>query len=201
MSHGGIVPAMGFEGAYRSGVPPWDIGRPQPAIVRLAEQGLITGDVIDVGCGTGENALYLASTGLMVVGVDAAPTAIARAKEKARLRGSGATFLVADALALASLERTFDVAIDCGLFHTFSDADRLRYVRSLHQALRAGARAIVLCFSEREPGDFGPRRVTQAEIRAAFAAGWTVDSIVEEQFAARLPGGGAQAWLTFLSRV
>jgi SAM-dependent methyltransferase len=201
MSDRAIVTAMGFEGAYRSGLPPWDIGRPQPAIVRVAGQGLITGEVIDVGCGTGENALFLASTGLTVVGVDAAPTAIARAKEKARLRGSGATFLVADALALESLERTFDVAIDCGLFHTFSDADRVRYVRSLHHTLRAGARSIVLCFSEHEPGEFGPRRVTQAEIRAAFVAGWTVDSIVEERFAARLPGGGAQAWLTLLTRV
>jgi SAM-dependent methyltransferase len=196
-----IVPAMGFEGAYRSGVPPWDIGRPQPSIVRLAKRGLIIGDVIDVGCGTGENALYLASTGLTVVGVDAAPTAIARAKEKGRLRRSGATFRVADALELESLERTFDVAIDCGLFHTFSDADRVLYVRSLHHTLRAGARSIVLCFNENEPGEFGPRRVTQVEIRSAFASGWTVDSIVEERFAARLPGGGAQAWLTLLTRV
>jgi len=192
---------MGFELAYRSGVPPWDIGLPQPAIVRLAEEGLIVGAVIDVGCGTGENALYLASTGLTVLGVDAAPTAIGRAREKARQRGSSAMFVVADALALESLERTFDVAIDCGLFHTFSDSDRVRYVLSLHQTLRAGARTVVLCFSEREPGEFGPRRVTQAEIRAAFAAGWRVDSIVEERFAARLPGGGAQAWLTLLTRV
>jgi len=110
-----IVPAMGFEWAYRNGVPPWDIGRAQPAIVRLAEEGLIAGDVIDVGSGTGENALYLASRGLAVVGVDAAPTAIAQAQEKARQRGSSATFLVTDALALEGLRRTFDVAIDCGL--------------------------------------------------------------------------------------
>jgi len=96
-----MVPARGFEGACQNGVPPWDIGRPQPAIVRLAEEGLIAGDVIDVGCGTGENALYLASRGIEVVGVDAAPTAVSRAQEKARQRGSSATFLVADALALA----------------------------------------------------------------------------------------------------
>jgi SAM-dependent methyltransferase len=192
---------MGFESAYRNGVPPWDIGRPQPAIVRLADQGLIAGQVIDLGCGTGENALYLASRGLTVVGVDAAPTAIARAQEKARLRSTEATFLVADALALEALERTFDVGIDCGLFHTFSDADRARFGRSLQRILRAGARYVVLCFSENQPGEFGPRRVTQAEIRATFAAGWTVDSIVAERFAARLPGGGAEAWLALLTRV
>jgi len=191
---------MGFELAYQNGVPPWDIGRPQPAIVRLAELGLIEGDVIDVGCGTGENALYLADRGLEVVGVDAAPTAIARAQEKARLRSRGAAFLVADALELQTLGRTFDIAIDCGLFHTFSDADRTRFERSLHRILRASARYVLLCFSEYQPGDFGPRRVTQAEIRATFETGWRVDSIVAERFAARLPGHGAEAWLALLTR-
>jgi ubiquinone/menaquinone biosynthesis C-methylase UbiE len=191
---------VGFESAYRNGVPPRDIGRPQPAIVSLAEQGLIAGDVIDLGCGTGENALYLASRGLTVVGVDAAPTAIAQAQEKAGRRGTGATFLVTDALALEALGRTFDVAIDCGLFHTFSDGDRVRFERSLRRVLRVGARYVLLCFSERQLGDMGPRRVTQAEIRATFATGWTVDSIVEERFAAQLPGGGAEAWLALLTR-
>jgi SAM-dependent methyltransferase len=192
---------MGFECAYRNGTPPWDIGRAQPAIIRLAEEGLITGDVIDVGCGTGENALYLASRGLAIIGVDAAPTAIAQAQEKARLRSSSATFLVADALALKGLVRTFDTAIDCGLFHTFSDADRVRFECSLHRTLRAGARYVLLCFSEQEPGELGPRRVTQPEIRATFATGWTVDSIVAERFAASLPGDGAHAWLAVLTRI
>lgn len=195
------MPTVGFEWAYRNGVPPWDIGRPQPAIVRLAEQGLIAGDVIDLGCGTGENALYLASTGRPVVGVDAAPTAIARAQEKSRLRGIEATFLVADALKLEALGREFDTAVDCGLFHTFSDPDRVRFERSLHRSLRVGARYVLLCFSEHQPGESGPRRVTQAEIRAAFTAGWTVDSIAAERFAAHLPGDGAQAWLALLTRV
>jgi ubiquinone/menaquinone biosynthesis C-methylase UbiE len=191
---------MGFEWAYRSGEPPWDIGRPQPAIVRLAERGAIAGRVVDVGCGTGENALYLASRGLEVVGVDAAATAIERALRKATQRGIAATFLVGDALALEGRGRTFDVAIDCGLFHTFSDADRARYERSLHRTLRAGARYFMLCFNEHQPGDSGPRRVTQPEIRETFATGWAVDSIVEERFAARLPGGGASAWLASLTR-
>jgi SAM-dependent methyltransferase len=192
---------MGFEWAYRNGVPPWDIGRAQPAIVRLAEAGVIAGDVIDVGCGTGENVLYLASRGLAVIGVDAAPTAIAQAEEKARLRGSTATFLVADALTLEGLGRTFEAAIDCGLFHTFSDLDRVHFERSLHGTLRAGSPYALLCFSEHQPGELGPRRVTQAEIRSTFATGWTVDSIVAERFAAQLPGGGAEAWLALLTRI
>jgi len=191
---------MGFEWAYRSGEPPWDIGRPQPAIVRLTEEGAIEGVVLDVGCGTGENALYLASLGLDVAGVDAAATAIDRARAKAAERDIPVEFLVADALALDGLGRTFDVAIDCGLFHTFSDADRVRFERSLHAALRPGARYFLLCFSEFEPGDMGPRRVTEREIREAFAAGWTVESIVDERFATRWGEDGASAWLASLTR-
>lgn len=191
---------MGFEWAYQNGIPPWDIGRPQPVVVRLAEEGLIIGDVVDVGCGTGENGLYLAARGLRVVGVDAAPTAIAQAQEKARSRSSSATFLVSDALALEGLGRTFDTALDCGLFHTFSDPDRLRFERSLHRVLHQGAHFVLLCFNEHQPGELGPRRVTQAEIRRTFAGGWTVDWIVAERFAARLAGDGAHAWLAFLTR-
>ena len=191
---------MGFEWAYRSGDPPWDIGAAQPAIVRLAEQGVIRGEVIDLGCGTGDNTLYVAARGLAVVGVDAAPTAIARAQEKARGEDSRATFIVADALALDRLGRTFDTAIDCGLFHTFSEPDRVRFERSLHGTLRPGGRYALLCFSEHQPGDLGPHRVTQAEIRATFATGWTVGSIVAERFAVRGPGHGAHAWLALLTR-
>ncbi len=191
---------MGFEWAYRSGTPPWDIGRPQPAILRLAERGLIGGDVIDIGCGTGENALYLASLGSRVVGVDASPTAIARARDKARKRGIEVSFVVADALALEDLGRRFDTAIDCGLFHTFSDEDRPIFERSLRRAVRPGGRYVLFCFSEAEPGESGPRRVTQAEIRATFDVGWRVDSIAAERFAARLPGDGANAWLALLTR-
>ncbi len=134
------------------------------------------------------------------MGVDAAPTAIARAEEKARRDGSRATFRVADACALDRLGRTFDTAIDCGLFHTFSDDDRRGFERGLHGALRAGGRYVLLCSSEHEVGAMGPRRVTQAEIRTTFGEGWAVDSIVAEQFAARLPGEGAHAWLAHLTR-
>src|SRR5665811_23292 len=145
----------------------WGVIRCTSAVVsKTSVVAGAAGDVIDVGCGTGENALYLASRGLEVVGVDAAPTAVARAQEKARLQGSGATFLVADALELQTLGRTFDVAIDCGLFHTFSDADRTRFERSLHRTLRAGGRYALLCFNEHQLGPLGPRRVTQADIRA-----------------------------------
>lgn len=194
---------MGFESAYRNGEPPWDIGQPQPAFKRLAEQGAIAGSVIDVGCGTGENALFLAGLGLEVTGLDAAPTAIARAREKAIARGLAATFIVGDALDLAAVSSSFDVAVDSGLFHVFSDADRLRYARGLQEVLRPGGRYFVLCFSDMQPGTMGPRLVSQAELRATFAEGWRVDSIVAERFATSdgfLEPDGPHAWLASLTR-
>jgi SAM-dependent methyltransferase len=192
---------MGFEWAYRSGVPPWDIGRPQPAIERLVGAGAISGRVIDVGCGTGENALYLASSGFSVVGVDAAPTAIERAEAKAKLRRIPAAFLVADALHLDALGKQFDTAIDCGLFHIFSDDDRQRFARSLHGVLNPGGRYHLLCFSDLEPGVMGPRRVSQTEIRRTFLDGWRVDDIVAERFAVNDVAAGPLAWLASIVRV
>ena len=195
---------MGFDWAYRSGTPAWDIGRAQPVVERLAEEGAFAGSVIDLGCGTGENALYLAARDLEVTGVDAAPTAIARAQEKAAARGLSATFLVADALALPELGQTFDVALDCGLFHVLSDAQRVEFERGLRSLLRPGARYFLLCFSDRQPGFIGPRRVSQPEIRTTFADGWRVAAIEAARFATQDPVRGRQAphaWLASFTRL
>jgi SAM-dependent methyltransferase len=188
-----------FEEAY-SGTPPWEIGRPQPLVVRLEDEGRIVGAVLDAGCGTGENALFLSDRGHEVLGVDAAPTAVARATEKAQRRGSSARFVLHDALALDELGRTFDTAIDSGLFHTFSDEDRAGYVRALAAAVRPGGTALVMCFSEHEPDGWGPRRVTRNELMDAFADGWLIRSIKAERFATTLSQDGAQAWLAEVER-
>ena len=126
------------------------------------------GDVLDVGCGTGENALHLASLGRRVVGIDAAPTAVARAREKAAERGLPAAFLVADALDLAKLRRRFETVIDCGLFHTFEPEQRRPYAHSLCEVLSSGGTLHVLCFSDAEPPGPGPRRIAEHELGDAF---------------------------------
>jgi SAM-dependent methyltransferase len=192
-----------FDDAYAQGTPPWDIGRPQGAIVRAADAGAIGSPVLDVGCGTGENALFLAARGLEVWGVDVAPAAIIRAQEKARARNLPATFRVADALDLGALGRTFQSAIDSGVFHVFDDADRARYVASLAAALRPGGTYVMLVFSDREPTEWGgPRRIREDEIRAAFWNGWAIESLVPERFETNFhPGGSGHAWLAVIRRV
>jgi len=189
-----------FEEAYR-GTPPWDIGRAQPAVERLARGGALAGSVLDAGCGTGENALLVAALGAEVWGLDQVPAAVERAREKARRRGIAATFLVGDALRLEALGRTFDAVLDCGLFHTFADGERPRYVESLAAATRPGGVVHLMCFSEEETGAGGPRRVTRDEIRAAFRRGWAVRSIEPERFQSHLHPDGARAWLARIERL
>ena len=157
--------------------------------------------MLDVGCGTGENALYLAHLGFEVWGIDAAPTAIKKAKEKARKRGITVNFLVSDALKLQSLRTNFDTIIDCGLFHVLSDEERPIFASSLASALFPGGKYFMLCFSEHEPGSYGPRRVAQAEIWATFGEGWKINYIREAEFETRFGPEGIKAWLSSITRL
>ena len=183
--------------------PPWDIGRPQPAFVRLADQGLLAGQVLDSGCGTGEHTLLAAAHGATATGIDLSARAIALARAKAAGQGLGARFETGDVLRLGDLGLAFDTVIDSGVFHVFSDEDRLRYVASLASALRPGGRCYLICFSDRQPGDAGPRRVSQDELRAAFSDGWAIISIEAERFELSQERFGipaAQAWLAVIER-
>jgi SAM-dependent methyltransferase len=192
-----------WDDSYAGSMPaPWDIGRPQPAFLRLAERGLLAGRVLDAGCGTGENTLLAASRGADAVGVDVSPRAVEQARGKAASRGISARFEVADALSLGDLGLTFDTVIDSGLFHVFDDDSRARYVASLGSVLHAGGHCYLMCFSDRQPGDAGPRQVTQGELRAAFS-GWTVVSIQADTFDVNpgiFDGTTVQAWLATIAR-
>ncbi|HLW44865.1 MAG TPA: class I SAM-dependent methyltransferase [Acidimicrobiales bacterium] len=195
----GLVTDGDFDAAYL-GTPPWDIGRPQDAFVHLAQSGAISGRVLDSGCGTGEHALLAAARGLDATGIDSSPRAISLAKRKAAERGSPARFAVWDALELTALNERFDTVLDCGLFHIFDDDDRARYVEQLGGVLVAGGKYFMLCFSDREPGDWGPRRVTEEELRQSFLAGWTVDSIEPSGLETTLDGHTVDAWFVSVTR-
>lgn len=191
-----------FDDAY-DGTPPWDIGRPQPAFVRLVEDGALReGPVLDLGCGTGENALFLAAKGFDVLGIDGSAKAIAKAIRRADERKLEATFLVHDTLDLVALKRTFPTAIDSGLFHVFGNRERVRFRDQLRRVLRPGGTYFMLCFSEKEPADWGgPRRVTREEIREAFPPpAFRVRSIRAARFASNFHDGGGRAYLATIER-
>jgi SAM-dependent methyltransferase len=191
------------ESYRRDAPPPWDIGRPQPAFAALAEEGLFRGSVFDAGCGTGEHTLLAASLGATAYGVDMSPTAIERARAKAKSRGLSVRFDAGDLLSLPLPAAAFDTVIDSGVFHSFDDAERPRYVSVLSSVARPGAALCLMCFSERQPGEWGPRRVTEAELRTSFAEGWSVDRIEPATFEINpLPEADAvDAWLAVFRRL
>jgi SAM-dependent methyltransferase len=208
-----------FDSAYK-GTPPWDIGRPQKVFIELVRRGELSGSVLDIGCGTGENALFFAGEGYEVWGIDSAPMAIQKAKEKAAGRGLKVHFLVLDALHMSELIRQFDTgretagqvpdqektakqfstATDSGLFHTLSDEDRPVFVENLADVLSPGGTYFMLCFSDQEPPGYGPRRITRGEIRECFSRGWSVNYIRAAVFESRTRTEGPRAWLSSISR-
>lgn len=181
------------------GFAPWDIGRPQKAIIDLEAGGEIRGSVLDVGCGTGENSLFLASKGHDVWGVDLVESAIERAKEKARDRGLKATFKVHSAFKLDLLGRKFDTIMDCGMFHNLDDDERVCFLDNLRSALAPGGTYHMLCFSEKASSR-GPRRLSQPEIRSVFHDGLTVARIRASFFETTVRDDLIPAWLASVVR-
>ncbi len=177
--------------------PPWDTDGPTPFVQDLVQAGQVRDEVLDAGCGTGENAMYLAAQGYRVVAFDAAPVAIEKARIKARQRGVAATFAVADARELMAWDARFETIIDSGLFHVMGkSADRLRYAGALRRVSRPGAVLHLLAFKDRGPrwlgrlgtwlriciSGFGTHGVTEEEIQVAFSDGWAIEAIEERLY-------------------
>lgn len=191
-----------WDAYYRNGSAPWDIGGPQPAVTRLAAKAGFTGPLLDVGFGTGDNALHVASLGVSVLGVELAETAVAIARAKAEERGIAAQFVNGSAFELERLRRTFRTVLDCGLFHSLDDEERLRYVASLGHVTGPDGKVYVLCFSD-EGADIGPHPVSRKELQEAFdpSRGWRVDVIEPERIETRVHDNGVAAWLATIKRI
>jgi SAM-dependent methyltransferase len=195
--------AHDWDGSYAGPSPPWDIGRPQAPFIRLARAGALRGALLDAGCGTGEHTILAARYRASALGIDVSPRAIEIARRKSVERGVDTRFGVLDALRLDTLGEAFDTIVDSGLFHVFDDAARAQYVTAVHDVLHPGGHLHLMCFSDRQPGDWGPRRVTEGELRTAFRAGWRIDSLAPDRFDIN-PGLGVltvEAWLADIVRL
>lgn len=188
------VPFSTFDAAYESGIPPWVIGEPQPAVVELERAGGFSGAVLDAGCGAGEHTVHLARHGHDVLGVDFAPRAVELARRNAEQRGVEARFEVADALRLPEElgRERFDTVLDSALFHVFGDEDRGAYVHSLYGVCRPGAVLHLLALSDKGPG-VGPQ-IGEEVLRGAFEGhtGWEIESLGETTYVGLVPAHHAE---------
>jgi SAM-dependent methyltransferase len=167
----------------------------------VVERLQFAGRVLDVGCGTGEHTLLAAVRGADALGVDISSLAIELARAKAKERGIAARFEVHDALELAQLGGTFDVVLDSGLYHVFRELETRRaYAAQLAGVV--GGTLYLMCFSPRTPGDWGPQRISEDELRETFADGWEIASLEPARFELNpgLPIDEAQAWLLTATR-
>jgi ubiquinone/menaquinone biosynthesis C-methylase UbiE len=185
-----------FAGMYAEGIPPWQIDRPQPEVIRLIEQGKFESPVLDLGCGTGDNTIELARHGLLVKGLDAVPEALERARKKMEQAGlkQSPEFVLGDALRLPESGLKARTVLDCALFHTFSDKERKDYIRGLEAVLSQGGRLHILSFSELETRQPGPRRLSLSEITGSFGKGWRAEDSVRCRYWDRVRPDGAHAW-------
>ncbi|WP_458690348.1 class I SAM-dependent methyltransferase [Nocardia tengchongensis] len=159
---------------------PWDIGGPQPVVQQLVAHGAVRGEVLDPGTGPGHHAIYYASKGYSVTGIDASPSAIERAERNAERAGVQVDFQVADATTLEGFEDRFDTVIDTAFYHVFLDDEEIqtRYVQALHRATKPGACLFMF--------EFGRHNVNGLQLeglpaenfeRVLPAGGWRIDHL------------------------
>jgi cyclopropane fatty-acyl-phospholipid synthase-like methyltransferase len=192
-----------WENVYK-GSPPWDIGAPQPEIIRLVEKNEIKkGRVLDIGCGLGDNSIFLAKRGFCVTCMDIARLAIERGEAKARKQGVKVDFRVGDALKLEKYfgKGHFATVIDSGLFHSLGDDERPLFANQIRRVLIDGGKYFMLCFSDKEPGSEGPRRISKEEIRETFSKMFRINYIKDVFFAAKLHKMGARAYIASMTKI
>jgi SAM-dependent methyltransferase len=168
------------EGMPAMTTPPWDTKAPNENVITWQEGGLVRGDVLDVGCGFGDNAIYLAENGHNVTGLDISPTALITAERRAKDAGVDVKFAVADSTKLEGYTDAFDTVIDSGMFHCLDDDGRRSYAGAVHRATRPGASLLLSCFSDANPvGEEWPRpAVSEETLRDVLGgAGWDIASL------------------------
>lgn len=176
-----------FKLSYRLSEPLWEIGRPQASLIEAETEGIVSGRVIDIGCGRGENANYLAKQGYRVLGVDLAAAAIKSARARAIKQETGAEFLTADLFTLPRRGEQYDTVIDYGVYHQFSRRKVSTYVETLSRLAHPGTTLLLQCFSDgkgRRVGK-GPRHISEIELREVFCNGWRINWIKPTKYEVR----------------
>ena len=176
-----------WEEHYRSGTPPWDSGRPSNELIRVVEAEHINPcRAIELGCGTGTNAVWLAQHGFDVTAVDLVPLAIEQAIDRAAKAGVKIRFLSLDLLSLPDLGAPFDFLFDRGCYHAVRRENATGYLDAIDRLLRPGATALILAGNAKEPLDPGPPVVSEDELRSELGSRFEIVALREFRFDAIL---------------
>jgi SAM-dependent methyltransferase len=180
-----------WEGRYREGQTPWDTGQPSSELQRVvAAEKIAPCGALELGCGTGTNAVWLAQQGFDVTGLDLSPLAIERARQRAADAGVRVEFLAANLLQSVPVQGPFRFFFDRGCYHAVRRIDARPYFENVERLTEPGALGLVLAGNAREPGQPGPPVVTEEEIRAEWGRGFEVVALREFRFdeTAGVPG-------------
>ncbi|MFF0146210.1 methyltransferase family protein [Amycolatopsis sulphurea] len=186
------IPKIDFEQVYRGTRPiapriPWDIGEPQPVLVALEAAGGFSGEVLDIGCGPGDNAAFLTTRGYHVTGLDSSPAGVTEARARAAGKGLDISFGQADATRLDGYEGRFDTVLDSALYHCLDEETRPAYLAALVRATRPGARLHILCFPDTVPENYPvPDRITEQSLRETVGQGWTITRLAQATYTTAL---------------
>lgn len=180
---------------YVAGTLPWDTGRPCPHLLAALDAGLVVGRVLEIGCGTGTNAVLLAGRGLRVVAVDVSPRAIEVARERAAKAGVEIDFRVHDVLASPVAGGPFGFVFDRGVWHVFDDAaDRDRFAAVVAASLADTGRWLSIAGSTEGPArDSGPPRRSARDVTAAIEPHLELLALSRGAFSDEAEGPGAAA--------
>lgn len=191
MSRFGSDPLSFFNAVYNAAAP-WDIGTVQPAMAALLSSYPPRGPVLDLGCGSGDLAIYLARLGYQVTGIDFVEKAIAQAQEKASKLPTDIahrlTFQVGDASRPSELGKRFGAIVDSGFFHLFDPDEVDLLIDELAATLLPFGQYYMHEFDVEFPVPNMPRRITAEEIEARFTMerGWQIKAIQPAEFHSRV---------------
>ena len=156
-----------WDNLYREGTPPWETGRPAAELVRVLQENLVPrGTALEIGCGTGADAVFLARRGFDVTAIDSSPMAMDRARTRAEMSGAQVRFVLEDVFRFAQKSERFDFVYDAGFYHFIRRVDLTKFLDVLWRTTQPGSYYLSLVGAAGEAAEGGPPQVSEGDIRA-----------------------------------